>query len=61
MLYHTRLIPIDIPNLVISPIYIKAHVNLAKIALMSFLKINKRNKITERGSHNDFYTGSLNI
>jgi len=49
MLYHTRLISIDIPNLVISPYYIKAHINLTKIDLMSFLEIYKRNKIRERG------------
>jgi len=61
MLYHTRLISINIPNLVISLDYIKAHVNLTKIDLMSFLEIYKRNKIRERWSHNDFYTSSLNI
>jgi len=55
------LIPIDIPNLVISPDYIKAHINLIKINLMSFLEIYKKNKIKERGSQKDFYIGSLNI
>jgi len=39
MLYYTRSIPIDISNLVISPNYIKSHVNLTKIDLMSFLEI----------------------
>jgi len=55
------LIPYDIPNLVISPNYIKAHVNFTKIDLMIFLEIYEKNKIRERQSHNDFYTGSLNI
>jgi len=39
MLYHTKLIPIDISALVTTPDYIKRHVNLTKIDLVSFLDI----------------------
>jgi len=39
MLYHTRLISIDISALVITPNYINACVNLTKIGLVSFLEI----------------------
>jgi len=39
MLYLTRLFPIDISILVILRDYIKAHVNLTKIDLVSFLEI----------------------
>jgi len=43
MFYQTRLIPIDISDLVISPYYINEHVNLTKIDLMTFLEMYKKN------------------
>jgi len=58
MLYHIRLIPIDISNLVISLVYIQAHINLKKIDLMSFLEIYKKNIIREKGSHNELQNPS---